>query len=99
MLARDGFERGFQALIGGDPAGDHQHALRPLPGVPLVKREAARRPVGDDVGDRLLEARAEIGDVLLAQRRARQRLVPERGLEAGQREMRLARGQASAAAA
>ena len=64
-------ERGLQALIGGDAAGDHQHALRPLAGVPLVQREAARRPVGDDVGDRLLEARAEIGDVLLAQRRAR----------------------------
>ena len=57
--------------------------------MPFVQREGARNSIGNDVGDGLLKTRAEIGDVLLAQRRAHKGLVPERGLEASQREMRL----------
>ena len=34
-LRATALERGLQASIGGDAAGDHQHALRPLAGVPL----------------------------------------------------------------
>src|SRR6185369_13281703 len=39
---------------------------------------------------RLLEAGAEIGHVLVAERRARRRRVPERRLKPGEREMRFA---------
>ena len=61
----------------------------PLSRVPLVELERARRSVAEDVGDRFLEARAEIGHVLLAERRAGHRFMPESGLEPGEREMRL----------
>src|SRR5581483_4987802 len=89
VLPRGRFERGLEALIGRHPAGDDEDALGAVPGVPLVKRKRAGNSVAQDLGHRLLEARAEIGHVLFAQRRAGKCYVPERGLEPGEREMRL----------
>ncbi len=89
VRAANRVERRLEPLIGGDAAGHHQRALRLRPKPLDIDVEGARGPVADDIGHRLLEAGAEIGDVLLAERRARLHRVPERGLEPGEREMRL----------
>src|SRR4029079_781893 len=86
----DSFERRGESPIGCDTACDHESAPHLSAESFDVNLHGARGPVSHDVGDSFLEARAEIRDVLLAQRRASERLEPERGLESCDREMRFA---------
>ena len=83
-------ERGAQALIGGDAPRDNEGALGVGSHRLDIDLHCALGAVADDVGRGLLEAGAEIGDGLFAERRALHGFMPERGLEAGEREMRLA---------
>jgi len=83
VFPRDSFERRGESTIGCDTACDHESALHLSAESFDVSLHGARGPVSHDVGDSFLEARAEIGDVLLAQRRASESLVPER-MEAGE---------------
>src|SRR5262245_56846242 len=89
VFLRDRFERGCKSLVGRDTACDDECALRLRAEALDIEFHGARRPVPDDVSDGLLEARGEIGDVLVAERRAGESLMSERGLEACKGEMRL----------
>ena len=89
LLGGDFGERRAQALIGGNAAGNDERLLRVVPERIGIKLHGAPRAVADDIGRCLLEARAKIGDVLIAERRPLHRLVPERGLQSREREMRL----------
>ncbi len=59
-----------QHLIGGDAAGNDEGRLRVLTEPVAIERHSDLCPVGDDLGDGGLKARAEIGHVLIAQRLA-----------------------------
>ena len=89
MPCGDLFERRLEPEIGCNPARHDQHTLRDRAEAFRIDLDGPLGAIADNVGNRLLEARGKIGDVLIAERRAGLRLVAERGLEAGEREMRL----------
>src|SRR5262249_43450351 len=89
VFLRDRFERGCKSLVGRDTACDDECALRLRAEALDIEFHGAPRPLPDDVSDRLLDARGEIGDVLVAERRAGESLMSERGLEACKGEMPL----------
>ena len=64
MRAAYRLERRLEPLVGGDAAGHHQDLLRGGPKPLAIDVKRPRGPVADDVGHRLLEAGAQIGDVL-----------------------------------
>ena len=84
-------------LIGGDAAGGDQRGRRAV--ARAEQPQARAQPVEHDIDHRLLKAGAKIGDVLIAERRDLFGFQPQRGLQAGQREIGAPCGRASAAAA
>ena len=76
--------------VGGDAAGHHQRRLCHVGEFAAEAGEAAADAVVQRVGDRRLEGGADVGDVLVAQRRDRGRRLPHRRLQPGEGEIRAA---------
>ena len=84
-------ERGADLLVGGDAAGDDEG--RRAGDGRLEAREGGGRAGGDDVGDGGLEARGDVGDVLVGERRDLLGGEADGGLEAGEREVEAVLGE------
>ena len=72
-------------LVGGDAAGADQRIGRA--DTLAEHAQAGAQPIHHDIDHRLLERGAEVGDILVAQRRDFLRLEAQRRLEAGQRKI------------
>jgi hypothetical protein len=86
-LERDAVEDFADRLVGGDAAGGDQRRRRPEAAAKDL--HAGTQPVVDDLHHRLLERGAEIGHILVAERRNPLGFEPQRGLQSRQRKIRL----------
>ena len=82
---REALQHLADRLIGGDAAGGDQRGRRAVFGAEHA--QAGAQPVEHDIDDRLLERGAQIGDVLVGQRRDLFGFQPQRGLQPGEREI------------
>src|SRR4029077_8499545 len=98
----EAIERLTDRLVRGHAAGGNESARGPAARAEIPKggperarcpearaenHQAGTQPLEHNVDDRLLEAGAEIGDILITERRDLFRLQPQRGLETGEREI------------
>ena len=86
-LEGDALQHLADGLVGGDAAGGDQRCRRVV--AFAEQPHAGAQPIEDDLDNRLLKRRAQISDVLVAERRKLLGLQPQCGLQSGQREIRL----------